>query len=304
MRCSKCGFISFDHMDTCLKCTKSMVDAFPGLQGTTYNAISPHFLSVYQDQEEEQDAGDGYGEIGVAEPDLNTMLDDGDEDVDMFDEEISLEDEDDLEEPLLESDDELAMDLGQFEDELEEEPETSDIDLDESEEMFGNGLDSLDDEISLDDDFASEDEEADIPAIDIPEELNDITDLASPADEQVGLGSIDEVEEGISLTMDQEEEVPGDMLTQEQESGDDAGDGLNDLDFADLDLDMDDDDSSLSLDEDISEDNLSDLSLSEIDLSDTVSSGESSSKDEKDSSESDPELDFDLDLFGIDLSDE
>lgn len=45
MRCPKCGYISFDHVETCLKCKKD-ISGKVDVVGTTYHAAAPSFLKV------------------------------------------------------------------------------------------------------------------------------------------------------------------------------------------------------------------------------------------------------------------
>jgi len=46
MRCPKCGYISFDHQETCKKCAKNIGDAVTEINGTVYEALVPTFLNV------------------------------------------------------------------------------------------------------------------------------------------------------------------------------------------------------------------------------------------------------------------
>lgn len=46
MRCPKCGFISFDHLEACKNCQKSLADLIATFSGTTYDATPPMFLTV------------------------------------------------------------------------------------------------------------------------------------------------------------------------------------------------------------------------------------------------------------------
>ena len=46
MRCPKCGYISFDHLETCRKCNKNIGDAAGDLQGTAFDSAAPPFLQV------------------------------------------------------------------------------------------------------------------------------------------------------------------------------------------------------------------------------------------------------------------
>jgi len=45
MRCPKCGYISFDHIESCLKCKKD-ISGSTSVAGTTYHAAAPSFLRV------------------------------------------------------------------------------------------------------------------------------------------------------------------------------------------------------------------------------------------------------------------
>lgn len=53
MRCPKCGYTSFDHLETCKKCHKSLADVTALLNGTTYEAIAPLFLKISSQLEQE-----------------------------------------------------------------------------------------------------------------------------------------------------------------------------------------------------------------------------------------------------------
>ena len=44
MRCPKCGYITFDHLETCTKCRKNIAAASKQLAGTVYKAETPAFL--------------------------------------------------------------------------------------------------------------------------------------------------------------------------------------------------------------------------------------------------------------------
>ncbi len=51
MRCPKCGYISFDHLETCKKCQKYIGDVGAEINGTTYNAETPLFLKIASREE-------------------------------------------------------------------------------------------------------------------------------------------------------------------------------------------------------------------------------------------------------------
>lgn len=79
MRCSKCGYISFDHLDSCRKCHKPM--AVTEMKGTTCFAVVPLFLDPSQGAKVsrvEQDM------VDLLDPDLD-LLADGDEVIDFGD---------------------------------------------------------------------------------------------------------------------------------------------------------------------------------------------------------------------------
>ncbi len=44
MRCSKCGYISFDNLDSCPKCAVSLTETAAQLQGAVFRAEAPFFL--------------------------------------------------------------------------------------------------------------------------------------------------------------------------------------------------------------------------------------------------------------------
>ena len=46
MRCPKCGYISFDYLETCRKCNKSIRDTAGDLHGTAYDSAAPPFLQL------------------------------------------------------------------------------------------------------------------------------------------------------------------------------------------------------------------------------------------------------------------
>lgn len=51
MRCPKCGYTSFDHLETCKKCQKPLGPAVDEINGTTYEAVAPLFLKITRDLE-------------------------------------------------------------------------------------------------------------------------------------------------------------------------------------------------------------------------------------------------------------
>lgn len=88
MRCSKCGYISFDHLESCPKCHKSMAQT--QLKGTVYQVVAPLFFQPVQRNEVEA-VGDEIEDI--LDPDLDLLAAEADEVVDFGD---SLADEQEL----------------------------------------------------------------------------------------------------------------------------------------------------------------------------------------------------------------
>lgn len=162
MRCPKCGYLSFDHMDTCVKCNKDISKASSGLDGTTYNVAPPSFLKFSdddrQDEEETELAFDeSFDDSDVVDPDLDVLTEDdeidfSDHDALSFDEDLDDFDSfDDDQSPEIDfGEDDSSLDLDQFEDAFEEEAAP----------------------------VLEEDVE-----IDLPDELADISDLSAPAAE-------------------------------------------------------------------------------------------------------------------------
>lgn len=46
MRCPKCGYISFDHQETCRKCNKNIGDTVTEINGTVCDSLAPSFLQL------------------------------------------------------------------------------------------------------------------------------------------------------------------------------------------------------------------------------------------------------------------
>lgn len=52
MRCPKCGFTSYDHLERCKKCHKTLTDVAAAVNGTTYEAVAPLFLKITREMEQ------------------------------------------------------------------------------------------------------------------------------------------------------------------------------------------------------------------------------------------------------------
>lgn len=264
MRCPKCGYISFDHLEICLKCNKDVSKAASQVLGTTYNVAPPSFLR-FQPNEEISTEGDteiqfenGQEDFDVVDPDLNILVDADD---DAGDAGVSFDD-----------------DFGEI-DELSE---------DEDFEIMGG--DGDDDDVGIDlgqfeDAFEGEDSAEDDAPFNIPDELADISDLSAPSEE----------EDAAAFSFDEPEESP----VVGTAAGNDGLDDFN-LDLDDLGSDF----SLSSTDEEESQDDdmgLGSLSLDDIGILD---SEKKPAKKEFDSMDMDGDLDFDLDLDGLSLTDD
>jgi len=160
MRCPKCGYISFDHIETCLKCKKD-ISGSTEVEGTTYHAAVPLFLRVPEKASVEPETGFVEKNVGISF-----------EGTDDFNEEgygFSDSDPDVLVGGSEEDEGTITFGGTGSEDFMLEEDDESD-----EEGSF---------EFDLDDDLVFSDEETfETPALNLPDELADISDLAPPED--------------------------------------------------------------------------------------------------------------------------
>lgn len=266
MRCPKCGYISFDHLEVCLKCKKNISEASEALQGGVLHVTPPVFLNL----QSEEDQSDEYDLVAEAE-------EPGDEglttDFEVFTEEESAE----------ESEEGMILEMGEDEG---EESGPADFEMPLAEEQDpGIAIDPslFDDDVEIEDDIF--DNQLDGPAvegegdfeIEMPEELADMSDLAppSPSDntESPGLDSSNDLN---ALSID-----------------------LDSLEF-NLDSDIFEGDESIQSPGEEEEA----VSLGDIDFSDTI--GGPGSKGGKKSKivDMDDDLNFDLDLGGLSIHDD
>ena len=284
MRCPKCGYISFDRLEACLKCKKNIKVASEALQGGILHVASPTFLNLHPESEEsELDKGDfAVDEEGVGEeyvdPDLAILLEEesteGEEDGlsleggkdDFADLDISMDEEaEDGVTVELNEDDEIAIDLGQGEDEISIDLDGLEDDVEVEEQVFDS-----------EPDIATEKGGSEIE-IEMPEELIDMSDLAPPdSTEEFQFSTADSLDESDSLNIDLdnfdfelESNVPG-----SKESTDTAGGGETVL------------------------------SLNDIDFSDTIGEPKKKSGKKAGPMDMDEDLNFDLDLGGLSIHDE
>lgn len=284
MRCPKCGFISFDHLEVCLKCKKDIKAASEALQGGVLHVAAPIFLNLHPESEGSQlDEGelvvdDGEVVEEYVDPDLDVLFEDevvegeieglsleaGRDD--FADLEISMDDGDEDEIALeLSADEEIAIDLGQDEDEIAVDLDGSDNDVEIEEHVFDSEPDS-------------EAEKGDVEfEIEMPEELIDMSDLAPPVSS----------EDSGSSTADSPEDPDSPNIN---------------LDNFDFELESDTQDSKESAD--ITSGGETMLSLDDIDFSDTIGKPKKTSRKKANSMDMDDDLNFDLDLGGLSIHDE
>lgn len=164
MRCPKCSYISFDHLETCKKCHKYIGDVLAEINGTTYGIEVPLFLKIA--------STDG------ATPPLSFQNSQGNE-----------------AKTLVERDD--TFEFGESEDsdfvldqEFELEPERKEIEFPQSGEDLAMAIDddttasSPPDAFTLDLSEQSDDMKSPLPALDFGD--LDISDLAPPIKEESG----------------------------------------------------------------------------------------------------------------------
>ncbi len=172
MRCPKCGYITFDHMETCLKCKKNITGTSESA-GTTYHAEAPSFLRVPK----------------------------RDDDVEEFETESFVED-DDIDESSFEFSD---PDLNALADKSDDFVFT---DAEDDEEGIAFDTDSVDlegDEFQLESDDEAVldlDEDPLAPSFAVPDELSDISDLAPPSQEAESDMMDLDLDEDLSATPD------------------------------------------------------------------------------------------------------
>ncbi|HSL38725.1 MAG TPA: hypothetical protein VK857_00020 [Desulforhopalus sp.] len=263
MRCPKCGYISFDHLETCLKCKKDIKSAADAVPGSVFNVVTPVFLRFDREVAGKQDDEE------LVEAEMAEEMELEDEDLEDEDLEVLIADPQEEEqgkrvitrerdavagrEDEEEKDREIDFDLSQFE-ESAKRAETAPTESGAENLAPGAGV---------------------APVIEIPEELADISDLAPPG-------------------RDTAPATPADIVT-EQEA---ATEGLSDLRLDDLDLDLRLDD----LDGEAEQHSLGEtvLSLDELDFTETLPKSDSPAVRSK-RQEMDDELNFDLDLGGLSI---
>ena len=179
MRCPKCGYISFDNVEKCLKCRKNIAETSKLFQGSVFNVATPVFLNLTFDDEELDIPIDGGEAAEAAEA--------ADEDFDFTDPELD----------VLLVDEEEAESEG---DELGELSALGELDGELSEiEAFSEEEEEMTLSMEMEDDA---DGEPAAPTLDLPDELADISDL-SPPKKKAAPGALSmEDDEDLSIDLD------------------------------------------------------------------------------------------------------
>jgi len=81
MRCPKCGYISFDHLEQCLKCKKDISAVSDTMHGTVFNVAAPSFLRLSTKQDEDSEINDVFvddlgSEDEFIDEDLEVLVED------------------------------------------------------------------------------------------------------------------------------------------------------------------------------------------------------------------------------------
>jgi len=267
MRCPKCGYISFDHLTTCLNCSKDLSDQASAAHGTTYNAVAPAFLKFPSP-----------GELREDEDDIEMMSDELEDDLSVVDPDLDIlikEDEPEIAFATEESDTGGGSDKNYgitLDEETGEESEDREIEID---------LSQFEDS-SIEETPVEGQEEF---KMDLPDELADLSDLAPPVPSEEEMppgdkkkGADDEMEMDM-FDMDLKiDDIDSDFsLTSEEKEGEEEN-------FEGLSLD------------DI---NLSDTS--EIQKSAPPPPPKTASVEKPEEMDMDADLNFDLDLGGLTL---
>lgn len=215
MRCPKCGFISFDHLESCKKCKKNISEASAELDGTVFAVPAPVFLDL--DYKEDKDQSEELEGAAIGEE----AFDDAEESLDLS---FADDETEESEEIVMNLDDDGGLEGFGADGEEIEGPV---FELEDTEET------GPEEEIAFD--FAAEEESAEAEeGADDDLQLDfgdiDISDLAPP--EEGG-------EEPASEALAFEEEPAGEAVFAggpASVSAPVSGSGLEDLQVEDLDL--------------------------------------------------------------------
>ena len=270
MQCPKCGYISFDHLEVCVKCKKNIKAVSDSLHGSVFPVKAPAFLLLQPRQtEDEKDTADDFGKQSGADEEY---VDD--------DLEILIEDapEQDAEIEFTEDRRKGELELATGKKAAEDEEEDREIEID-----FSQFEDAREDEAAPADEGETGGGKEEQPfAMEMPAALTDISDLAPP-------GRMTGVEK------------EGSQVSAEKSDGD------LDMDELDFDLGLDDLDdhppsapaSAPASAPPSAKETM--LSLDDIDFSETLTKSTPKAPSKSGTTDMDEELNFDLDLGGLSI---
>ena len=256
MRCPKCGYISFDHLEQCLKCKKNISAVSDTMHGTVFNVAAPSFLQLSPRRDEDSQIDDAFADdLGsddefidedlevLVEDESSTGADAGVDAVPLRDGKASADDE--------ESEDrEIEIDLSQFEDAE---------DRNEAPAETKN--------------FQKE-RDAQPLSLDLPAELDDLSDLAPPS-------------RGIQAEKSESKAAAKRAA---------ASFGMDDMDF---DLGLGDLGADLAGGPDPAKETM--LALDDIDFSETLTNSREKPSGKASGADMEEDLNFDLDLGGLSI---
>jgi len=262
MRCPKCGYISFDRLEKCLNCSKDIGAVSSSLSGSIYNVQAPSFLNLNRVKEEVHSEH--------LDPSEEQSFSDEDE---FLDDELEIfegEDEVDTEEEITFAEgDQIRLEAAAE----DEEAEDKEIEFDFSQ------FEDEDQQEAAEEEAEPVREVQETVALEVPEELSDMSDLAPPA------------------AAKEEDAAP----TSKPVSTDQSDLDLDELNF-DLDLDELDEEVPKTSKPGVPEEVI--LALDEIDFSEALTEGGSSAPKKSEDMDMDEDLNFDLDLGGLSIHDE
>ncbi len=197
MRCLKCGYISFDKVQTCSKCAASLAEVSESISGTVLKVETPFFLASVMSEDKE--------DFGGEEFDLSEAVDDEAVDVDVAEEDVDA---------YLDEGEEVEID--------EDESDVPSIDLSQFEEGQDESLEEEDGDVEVELDMGDEDEGDEDHSIDFQLEDEDTSGLEVEAEEPEEPEESPEVAGSIDFELDSEEESDSTEIEPDAESELDA----------------------------------------------------------------------------------
>ncbi|MDH3348317.1 MAG: hypothetical protein OEM02_09515 [Desulfobulbaceae bacterium] len=197
MRCPKCGFISFDKLSSCGKCSKPISLGKLNLNGMVYAVVPPNYLSGEHEEYEDSDAS--FDETVAVDDDFEADSDldfdqTTDEDFDLEQDDFTLDTDDDLE---TDDDLDIEMDLNEFEDSSSSEDDLGVVELEAGGDDFD--LEMTMDEDTITPDFAldGEDDSTDLGSLDLAldDDFGEQAEISTDSDMELDIKEESSVED-------------------------------------------------------------------------------------------------------------